>query len=283
MYIEVAKAKINLGLRVLGKRADGYHEVDMLMQSIELADQLTFVRDSQLTLQLDNQQLQADPQENLIIKAARVLAAHTGFKCGAKITLQKRIPIAAGLAGGSSDAAATLRGLNRLWQTGLTMRELENLATQIGSDVAFCVQGGTQRATGRGEILQPLAPLPKMNLVVFKPNFGVSTQKVYQAFNLQKVTRKVDIGQLITAVQTAKIEEIIASMGNDLESVTLALHPEIGLIKRAMLDWGASYALMSGSGPTVFAVVDNLAIARKIVEELPKEHLGDSYLTSTCS
>lgn len=283
MYTEIARAKINLGLRVLGKREDGYHEVDMLMQSIELADKLTFSPAEILTLEMDNQQLQADTQENLIIKAARVLAAHTGFKGGAKISLQKNIPIAAGLAGGSSDAAATLRGLNKLWQTGLSLQELEKLAASIGSDVAFCVQGGTQRATGRGEILQAVAPLPKTNLLIFKPNFGVSTPKVYQAFKLDKVTRKVDIEQLITAVQTTKIEEIIALMGNDLESVTLALHPEIGLIKKTMLAWGASYALMSGSGPTVFAVVKDLTIAQEIAEALPMEHLGDSYLTSTCS
>lgn len=283
MYTEIARAKINLGLRVLGKREDGYHEVDMLMQSIELADKLTFSPAETLSLEMDNQQLQADTQENLIIKAARVLATHTGFKGGAKISLQKNIPIAAGLAGGSSDAAATLRGLNRLWQTGLSLQELEKLAASIGSDVAFCVQGGTQRATGRGEILQAVEPLPKTNLLIFKPNFGVSTPKVYQAFKLDKVTRKVDIEQLITAVQTAKIEEIIALMGNDLESVTLALHPEIGLIKKTMLAWGASYALMSGSGPTVFAVVKDLTIAQEIAEALPMEHLGDSYLTSTCS
>ena len=204
MNTEIARAKINLGLRVLGKRADGYHEVDMLMQSIELADILEFLPAEQLTLQMDNQQLQADSQENLIIKAARVLAKHTAYRGGAKINLQKKIPIAAGLAGGSADAAATLRGLNKLWQTGLSLTELEQLAPQIGSDVAFCVQGGTQRATGRGEILQKVQALPATQLVIFKPNFGVSTQKIYQAFNLQKIARKVDIGQLITAVQTAK-------------------------------------------------------------------------------
>ena len=252
--LENANAKINIGLKVLGKRADGYHEVDMLMQSIALADTLEIESADNLVLETDSIILNNDGAENLVLKAARVLRAHTGCVKGAKIKLQKVIPIAAGLAGGSTDAAAALRGLNRLWQTGLSLSELEQLATQIGSDVAFCVRGGTQRASGRGEILTPLVQLPQQNIVIYKPDFGVSTVEVYRGLNLDEIKDSFVMELLLRELSTQDINKMLPYMRNDLESVTIKTHPIIAQIKKFMVDQGASYAMMSGSGPSIFAI-----------------------------
>lgn len=277
MLQERAFAKINLGLKVLGKRADGYHEVDMLMQSVELFDVLEFERAATVELVTDSAQLNSDEQENLILKAAKVLAAATGYQGGARISLKKHIPIAAGLAGGSSDAAAALRGLNRLWETGLSMAELEGLATQIGSDVAFCVRGGTQRATGRGEVLQPVLPPQSFELVIYKPEFNVSTASVYKAFDAAKLERILDIRALCDKVCGADICAATELLGNDLESVTMAMHPIIAEIKAFMREHGAGYALMSGSGPSVFAICPDAQTAQALAQLLQTSYGGVAY------
>lgn len=284
MLQEKAYAKINLGLKVLDKRDDGYHEIDMIMHSIGLHDIVSFNHAPQVNLRIKNSpQLQTDTQENLIIKAAKVLKEHTGYAGGADIVLDKNIPIAAGLAGGSSDAAATLRGLNRLWNTGLSLERLESLAAKIGSDVAFCVSGGTQRATGRGEIVKPLGCKPVFDIVVFKPDFGVSTAQVYKDFSLARLEQSVDIDDLCTALMTGNRQSTIESMGNDLESVTLQKHPLIIDIKNSMLSNGAEYALMSGSGPSVFAIVPNYQIGTEILSILDKEYQGVGCVTQSMS
>lgn len=284
MLIEKAYAKINLGLKVLGKRPDGYHDIDMIMQSVGLCDTLEFRPATDINLRIKNSpQLVADTQENLIIKAAKVLKEYTGHVGGAEIVLDKQIPLEAGLAGGSSDAAAALRGLNRLWATGLSARTLEELAAQIGSDVAFCVRGGTQRATGRGELVQPLASPPAFTVLVFKPSFGVATAQVYKRFNLDNLSACLDIDALVQALSKGDIKTAIPFMGNDLESVTLAMHSQIKEIKDRMSELGADYALMSGSGPSVFAIVANRNIGEQILGVLNQEYQGVGCVTHSVS
>lgn len=282
MLTEQACAKINLGLKVLGKRVDGYHAVDMIMQSVGLYDTLEFYSAPEVQLRIKNSpQLAADEQENLIVKAAKVLKDYSGYPGGALIVLNKRIPLEAGLAGGSADAAATLRGLNRLWNTGLSSETLEELAAVIGSDVAFCVRGGTQRATGRGEIVQPLSANPNLQLVIFKPDFGVSTAQVYKSFDLNKCGFRVDIDTLCSALERDNLPAIIAAMGNELESVTLTMYPLIAEIKLRMLTLGANYALMSGSGPSVFAIVPDVDCGENILAALNKEYRGVGCVTQS--
>lgn len=276
MITEIALAKINLGLKVLGKRNDGYHEVDMIMQSISLSDQLTFEKSSSIELLMDSYQLLTDAQENLIIKAANLLKQHTSYPGGAKINLTKNIPIAAGLAGGSTDAAATLRGLNKLWQLGLTTSELQTLAAQIGSDVPFCIRGGTQRATGRGEILEPLPDTPKVPLVVFKPNFDVPTAKIYGKFCLANVARSVDIDDLIKSLPNP--DAMVETWGNDLESVTLRLHPALANLKADLIIWGATGVIMSGSGPSIIAVTQTTDDANELAGLLEENYVGSCHV-----
>lgn len=284
MLIEKAYAKINLGLKVLGKRPDGYHEIDMIMQSVGLCDTLEFQLATDINLRIKNSpQLVADTQENLIIKAAKVLKEYTGYVGGAEIVLDKQIPIEAGLAGGSSDAAAALRGLNRLWDTGLSVCILEELAARIGSDVAFCVRGGTQRATGRGEQVEPLAATSQFNVLIFKPSFGVATAQVYKRFNLNNLPVCLDIEALVRALTKGDIKAAMPFMGNDLESVTLDMHPQIAAIKARMLELGADYALMSGSGPSVFAIVADRKIGEQILDVLDKEYQGVGCVTHSIS
>ncbi len=281
MISEIAYAKINLGLKVLGKRADGYHEVDMLMQSIALADTLEFQTAPDLLLRTDSSELNADGQENLIIRAAKVLQKHTGYVGGAHITLHKKIPIAAGLAGGSSDAAATLRGLNRLWGLQLSMERLEQLATQIGSDVAFCVRGGTKRATGRGELLSEVTALPPTWLVLYKPEFGVSTAQVYGNLNLQELHKNFSMEELLKGLKTGLLGNMFAHMHNDLETATLKIHPIIEEIKKFMVGHGAEYALMSGSGPSIFAVLSSEQGAKQMAQYLEQVYRGRAFVTRT--
>lgn len=284
MLQEKAYAKINLGLKVLGKRDDGYHEIDMIMHSIGLHDVLNFSHAPVLNLRIQNSpQLQTDKKENLIVKAAKVLKKYTGYAGGAEIVLDKNIPLEAGLAGGSSDAAAALRGLNKLWNADLSLDVLEELAAHIGSDVAFCVRGGTQRATGRGEMVKPLGCTPVFNIVVFKPDFGVSTAQVYKRFSLSALRQRVDIDALSVSVTTDKYHQTIGLMGNELESVTLPMHPLIADIKQCMLTNGADYALMSGSGPSVFAIVPDYQTGIKILSILDKEYQGVGCVTQSMS
>lgn len=265
---EIAYAKINLGLDVLGKRADGYHEVSMIMQSISLADVIEVeARDEGLIVETGRSDLPGD-RSNLATKAALLLAERFGKEPKLKITLTKQIFMAAGLAGGSSDAAAVLRALNRFWKLGLTVSQLEEVGAELGSDVPFCIAGGTALAEGRGEKLTSL-PEPEESIIVLaKPPIEVSTAWVYGNLNLQQIDERPDIKLMTDILQKGKQTLPIEGMANVLESVTEKAHPEIGRIKEKMMAAGASFALMSGSGPTVFAVAPNLKIAEKIVAEL---------------
>lgn len=276
---ETAYAKINLGLDVLGKRADGYHEVSMVMQSISLADTVTLEKHSGLVVQTGRSDLPGD-SSNLAYKAAVLMAERFNKTPDVKITLDKHIFMAAGLAGGSSDAAAVLRGLNRLWQLGLNAAQLEELAAEIGSDVPFCICGGTALAEGRGEILTSLPEPQEAVIVLAKPQQAVSTAWVYKEFDSLKEAQHPDIGTLKAALLKGAAVLPLPGMGNALEGVTCARYPEINKIKKEMLAAGAQYALMSGSGPTVFAVSGSTQEAQKIIEALQAWKLETAIATT---
>ena len=267
---EVAYAKINLGLDIIGRREDGYHEVSMIMQSVSLCDEITITPGSsegkiELSTNIPGLSCGSD---NLAYRAAYILAKHANIIPNVHIALNKKIFMAAGLAGGSADAAAVLRGLNKYWQLHLENHELERLAAFLGSDIPFCIEGGTMLATGRGEVLTKLADLPETIVVLAKPRaLEVSTAWVYQHYNKGRVVHAPCIWQLQDRLAEGA-PSLVPYMGNVLETVTIPAHPIIASIKAAMLSAGAYYALMSGSGPTVFALAKNQETAESIIAAL---------------
>lgn len=279
---EVAYAKINLGLDILGKRADGYHEVSMIMQSVGLCDEIVISPGSgegKITISTNIPGLSCG-SDNLAYKAAALLAKHAGIIPNVHIALNKKIFLAAGLAGGSADAAAVLRGLNKYWQLHLENHELESLAALLGSDIPFCIEGGTMLATGRGEVLTKLADLPEAIVVLAKPrHLEVSTAWVYQHYDKGRVVQAPCIWQLEDRL-AAGAPALVPYMGNVLETVTIPAHPVIASIKAAMLGAGAYFALMSGSGPTVFALAHNQETATRILAALADFDV-ETAITST--
>ena len=279
---EVAYAKINLGLDILGKRADGYHEVSMIMQSVGLSDEIVISPGSgegKITISTNIPGLSCG-SDNLAYKAAALLAKHAGIIPNVHIALNKKIFLAAGLAGGSADVAAVLRGLNTYWQLHLENHELEGLAALLGSDIPFCIEGGTMLATGRGEVLTKLADLPETIVVLAKPrNLEVSTAWVYQHYDKGRVVQAPCIWQLQDRL-AAGAPALVPYMGNVLETVTIPAHPIIASIKAAMLGAGAYFALMSGSGPTVFALAHNQETATRILAALADFDV-ETAITST--
>ncbi|HYK71910.1 MAG TPA: 4-(cytidine 5'-diphospho)-2-C-methyl-D-erythritol kinase [Pseudoneobacillus sp.] len=250
-----APAKINLSLDVLNKRPDGYHEVEMIMTTIDLADriELALLDKDQIVIHSHNRFV-PDDQRNLAFQAANLLKERFQIKKGVAITIDKAIPVAAGLAGGSSDAAATLRGLNQLWELGLTLDELAAIGSEIGSDVSFCVYGGTALAKGRGEEITELPAPPTCWVILAKPFIGVSTADVYRRLDVNQI-KHPNIKEMINGIYSGDYEHVCDNVGNVLESVTLNIHPEVALIKDQMKRFGADAVLMSGSGPTVFGLV----------------------------
>ncbi len=250
-----APAKINLSLDVLHKRADGFHEVEMVMTTIDLADrvELELLETDQIKISSHNRFV-PDDNRNLAYQAAVILKERFKVNKGVSIAITKMIPVAAGLAGGSSDAAATLRGLNKLWKLNLSLAELAEIGSEIGSDVSFCVYGGTALATGRGEIIQHINPPPHCWVVLAKPTIGVSTGEVYGQLDLSSV-RHPNVRGMVQAINNNDYKGICQLMGNVLEDVTLKQYPEVSQIKDQMKRFGADAVLMSGSGPTVFGLV----------------------------
>jgi 4-diphosphocytidyl-2-C-methyl-D-erythritol kinase len=252
-----APAKINLSLDAIHKRQDGYHEVEMVMTTIDLADRLELsLLDKDEIHIVSHNRFVPDDQRNLAYQAAQLLKDRFNIKQGAVISIEKSIPVAAGLAGGSSDAAAALRGLNKLWKLGLTLDELAVLGAEIGSDVSFCVYGGTALATGRGEVISELPVPPTCWVILAKPFIGVSTADVYRRLDLSKV-KHPKTKTMIDAINTRDYHRVCENMGNVLEEVTLNLYPEVAQIKEQMKRFGADAVLMSGSGPTVFGLVQH--------------------------
>ena len=252
---EKAPAKINLTLDVLHKRPDGFHEVEMIMTTVDLADRvwLRSRDDGRITMKSCERHVPND-RRNLAYQAAELIRRVYGVKEGVEITLEKSIPVAAGLAGGSSDAAATLRGLNRLWKLGLRAEELAELGAQIGSDVSFCVYGGTALATSRGEVIKKLAPPPNCWVILAKPAISVSTADIYGNLDVDSLNHP-NTSAMIEALEASDYESLCVNLGNVLEPVTMAIYPEVVVLKEQMKRFGADAVLMSGSGPTVFGLV----------------------------
>jgi 4-diphosphocytidyl-2-C-methyl-D-erythritol kinase len=267
---EKAPAKINLTLDVIGKRADGYHDLEMVMTTIDLADRIDLIEvpeSSQITLESSSGLVPYD-ERNLAYMAAAKLKEKLGIKKGVHLRIYKQIPVAAGLAGGSSDAAATLRGLNRLWNLGLSDQELAEIGLEIGSDVPFCVYGSTALAQGRGEILTPLPAPPPCWVVLAKPVYGVSTAEVFSRLQVDQIQHHPDTSSMIQALRDQDYERMVSSLGNVLEEVTMNMEPQVRKIKEKMKQFGADGVLMSGSGPTVFGLVRKESRARRIVNGL---------------
>lgn len=267
LYVK-APAKINLTLDVLHKRPDGYHEVEMIMTTVDLADRIGLEprTDGHIRI-ISADRYVPDDHRNLAYQAAKLLRDTYGIKEGVTITLEKKIPVAAGLAGGSSDAAATLKGLNYLWDLKLTSDQLAVHGAKIGSDVSFCVYGGTALATGRGELIQELPAPPNCWIILAKPSIGVSTADVYGGLKINEVVHP-KTKDMIRAIHEKNYELMCEAMGNALESVTLKLHPEVSMIKEQMMKFGADAVLMSGSGPTVFGIVQHESRVNRIYNGL---------------
>ena len=267
LYVK-APAKINLTLDVLYKRPDNYHEVEMIMTTVDLADRIGLEpRADGLIKIISTNGFIPDDNRNLAYQAAQLIKDTYGVAEGVTISIEKEIPVAAGLAGGSSDAAATLKGLNELWKLDLSIDTLAELGAKIGSDVSFCIYGGTALATGRGEKIQKLPAPPTCWVVLAKPKIGVSTAQVYGGLNLEGVEHP-NTKQMIQAIEADDYDLMCNSLGNVLESVTFKLHPEVVMIKEQMKRFGADAVLMSGSGPTVFGLVDNEARLGRIYNGL---------------
>ena len=277
-----ALAKINLGLDVVRRREDGYHEVRMIMQTIQLYDRLDIKRTQVPGIQIQtNLSFLPVNENNLIYKAAKLLMDEFSITDGVSVKLDKRIPVAAGMAGGSTDAAAMLIGVNRLFSLGLTKRQLMERGVQIGADVPYCIMRGTALAEGIGEALSPLPPMVKCPVLIAKPSISVSTKFVYQNLKLDDTTIHPDIDRLIDDIKAKNLHDIAAHMGNVLETVTIPNYPVIDEIKKHMLSNGAVGAMMSGSGPTVFGLFDDEDTAKKAYKAMRSSHLARQvYLTS---
>ena len=277
-----ALAKINLGLDVVRRREDGYHEVRMIMQTIQLYDRLDIKRTQEPGIQIQtNLSFLPVNENNLIYKAAKLLMDEFSITDGVSVKLDKRIPVAAGMAGGSTDAAAMLIGVNRLFSLGLTKRQLMERGVQIGADVPYCIMRGTALAEGIGEALSPLPPMVKCPVLIAKPSISVSTKFVYQNLKLDDTTIHPDIDRLIDDIKAKNLHDIAAHMGNVLETVTIPNYPVIDEIKTHMLSNGAVGAMMSGSGPTVFGLFDDEDTAKKAYKAMRSSHLARQvYLTS---
>lgn len=270
-YSTKAYAKINLGLDVLGRMPDGYHEVKMVMQTVGIYDELTFEKaDEGIVITTDSGELPVN-EDNLIYKAAKLLMQKYGIDAGVKIDLKKNIPIAAGMAGGSTDAASTLKGINELFQLGCTEDELKEIGVKIGADVPYCVMGGTALAEGIGEKLTALEKAPQCVLLVAKPEINVSTKYVYENLDALDSYEHPDIDGMVRAISEGDLNGIVSRLGNVLEAVTIPAHPVINDIKSVMLESGAMGSMMSGSGPTVFGIyndrADAVAASKKIKED----------------
>ncbi|WP_040285280.1 4-(cytidine 5'-diphospho)-2-C-methyl-D-erythritol kinase [Sporosarcina koreensis] len=256
MISEKAPAKINLTLDVLQKRPDGYHEVEMIMTTVDLADRVWLKPLDRGIIIRSSERYVPNDKRNLAWQAADLLRKRHHVTEGVEITLDKHIPVAAGLAGGSSDAAATLRGLNRLWNLGLTLDELAELGGQIGSDIPFCVYGGTALASGRGEKIRHLDVPPNCWVILAKPAISVSTADIYSALDVQSIHHPNTAG-MMAALASGDYDAMCSLLGNALEPVTMRLHPQVAVLKEQMLKFGADAVLMSGSGPTVFGFVQH--------------------------
>ncbi len=277
-----ALAKINLGLDVLGRKENGYHNVKMVMQTIYLYDDVLLekTKESGIRLETNLPYLPVDAN-NIAYKAADLLRNEFSLKEGVSIRLKKRIPVSAGMAGGSTNAAAVLFGMNRMFSLGLSEKELMDRGVTLGADVPYCVMRGTVLAEGIGEILTPLSPMPKCYVLIAKPGISVSTKIVYEKFDALTKVDHPDIDGLIRGLDEADIQKVADNMGNVLEGVTIGDYPVIEKIKGVMKQEGALNAMMSGSGPTVFGIFSERKYAKQAYNVIREKRLARQiYLTS---
>ena len=264
-----AYGKINLTLDVLRKRPDGYHDVEMVMQSIELHD-LIILRDDEvegIKIRCEHPYV-PENESNLAYKAAHLLMQECDIKRNIEIEIKKNIPVAAGLAGGSSNAAGVLTGLNQMWQLGLSQQDLMRIGARLGADVPFCIMGGTALATGIGTDLTPLPAAPEMELVLYTPGIGVSTKEIYTRYTPDLVELRPDLAAMRQALLAENREKIKKYLVNVLEPITLHFYPRVAGAKKLMEDTGFDPVVMSGSGPTLFTVVDTPAQGDELAAKL---------------
>lgn len=270
-----AMAKINLGLDVVRKREDGYHEVRMVMQTIKMYDLLEIIPKKTKGIQLSvNLPYVPTDERNLVYKAAKLLMDEFQVDSGVRVQLNKFIPVAAGMAGGSSDAAAALVGINQIFHLGLSTQELMDRGLAIGADVPYCILRGTALAEGIGEKLTPLAPLPFCYVLIGKPGISVSTKMAYENLQLDQIRRHPDIDGMIHAIQEQDLDSVIARMENVFEPGIAAQYPVIGQIRSLMEENGAEKAVMSGSGPTVFGIFKDRKNLKQAYDQLRKSQLA---------
>lgn len=267
-----AYAKVNLGLDVLRKREDGYHDVRMIMQSVKLFDQITLQKNRDGMIHLTNSLpfLPTD-ERNLVYRAIELMRKTYDITDGVTAHVTKHIPVAAGMAGGSTDAAAAFVGMNQLFNLHIGQKELMELAVKVGADIPFCIMRGTALSEGIGEILTPLPPIPECWFLIVKPSFSMSTKFVYEHIHLDETTEHPDIDGMIKALKDQDLSGITSRMGNVLEQVTQTHYPYIGEIKKTMLQMGARGALMSGSGSTVFGIYTDHSSAAKAASHFRKD------------
>lgn len=279
-----ALAKINLGLDVLRRREDGYHEVKMIMQTIGLHDDLEIRKTKTPGIQVKTNLYYLPTNENnLVYKAAKLLMDEFQIQDGVSIQLKKRIPVAAGMAGGSSDGAAVLWGINQMYGLGLSMQALMERGVRLGADVPYCIQRGTALAEGIGEKLSVLSPMPKCTILIAKPGISVSTKFVYENLHANdlKPEQHPDVDSMIEAMRQKDLGLLCSRMGNVLETVTIPAYPVINEIKRTMMDNGAIGSMMSGSGPTVFGIFDSPVAAKQAMKAVRAAKLAKQICLTT--
>ena len=276
-----ALAKINLGLDVLGRRENGYHDVRMVMQTIYLYDDVFMEKTKEEGIHLETNLFYLPVNENNIAyKAAKLLMDEFQIEGGVSIRLNKFIPVSAGMAGGSSNAAAVLFGMNRMYQLGLSQQELMERGVKLGADVPYCIMRGTVLAEGIGEELTPLPALPKCYVLIAKPPVSVSTKTVYEKLDALDIVKHPNIDGILEGLEEQNLEKIAANMGNVLEEVTVGDYPVIEKIKKVMKDAGALNAMMSGSGPTVFGVFDDEEKLKAAAEALRESGLAKTVFAT---
>lgn len=275
-----AYAKINISLDIVGKREDGYHLLKMIMQTIDLYDLIDINKiDSGIELSCNKKYVPTD-EKNIAYKAAKLFMNTYNIKDGVSIAINKNIPVAAGLAGGSTDAAAVLKGMRTIFNINVSDKELMELGLKLGADVPYCILGGTALCEGIGEKITPLKSLKDKILVLVKPNFGVSTKEVYRNVDVDKIFKHPETEKLIYAIENNDLQFISNNMKNLLENVTLRKHNVLKNIKDSMIRYGALGSMMSGSGPTIFAFFDDMLKAQLCFEAI-KERYEEVYITRT--
>jgi len=279
------RAKINLTLDVVGKRENGYHDLEMIMQTVNLYDTIHIRKTKVPGIRLKaNYSWLPTNEKNIAYRAAQLFFEESGINGGIAIEITKRIPVAAGLAGGSTDAAATLVGLNRLYETHYSREKLMEMGLKLGADVPFCIVRGTMLAEGIGEELTPLTPMPHTYVVLVKPPISVSTAVVYKNLDINDIKKHPETKTVIKALEEGNVQKIADYMSNVLEEVTTRMHTEIDDIKKEFMDQGAMGTMMSGSGSTVFGLFDTREAANRAAKYFKIHHnIREVYVTTTYS